>query len=357
LLDPYGKKYDYNNVNVFFERDDGTFYASTSWASVLVCRRIDNNYYAHSLLYTGGSRCFYVLTGTDKDRKCVAREADGQQQIVTKLGGNDNDLTSVWKYHDFEDKEFPLFIATTAGISSCAGGLTFCNTEYPEWIILWHTDAPVSVPVKFVIERIWPEEDYPELRTISMVHPDPWELSKYREENLYPASIQNSCETIFMPRGAHLHKEYVISNCGQDLFGLQFASNAEANFVGTYDISQRTIIMRGRRMMNPGNPELSETTLDLNDEIFGTHRYLDQEVKSVDEMRDYLKVTQTKKFKLDLLKKSSVFVLPKLGTDLFDKIDDLSESVLDTKCRFVGHVGEQVFAGATSKQWSHSEND
>ena len=64
------------------------------------------------------------------------------------------------------------------------------QTEDPEWIILWHTDASASIPVEFAIQRIWPDSDYPELRTIAMVHPDPWELSKYRKENLYPTSIQ-----------------------------------------------------------------------------------------------------------------------------------------------------------------------
>ena len=49
---------------------------------------------------------------------------------------------------------------------------------------------------------------------VALVYPSPWELNKYRPDNLYPATVADKCQSVFYLRGRHLYGTNVVTSAG-----------------------------------------------------------------------------------------------------------------------------------------------
>ena len=244
--------------------------------------------------------------------------------------------------------------AITQGISSCAGGVTFANDAKgrPSAIILWHIDFPPWVPIKEIVQQLWPEpKDCPDLRTVAFVYPDCAELNKYRPAMIYPEPIRDRCETVFMTRGDHLGVEDFSLGSGGECFGLDLADRAQADLVFTHDLNKRTEMV-GKRAAAPGDADTSITLNAFHQDVFGRYRYEAIEVKGHDRaaMRLYAtKVANTDddEVKVHKLTKCSVVRLAGVGPALFEAMKAASTPVLEAPCFMLGLRVEQELAGAT----------
>ena len=224
-------------------------------------------------------------------RKKLEKQSILREPEATIRGSSDFDYTAEpvpgWHQVVFTPGEIPLTQAVTVGISSCAGGVTFTAEKLPEVIIFWHIDASPTVPVKTIIEQIWSDLDTcPSLRTIASVHPSVWELNKYRKDNLYPEAIQARCETIFMARGKHLYDEGCAVVAGSDYFGVDVTDPSNPVLMFTNDFDKR--VMSERRGDRSTTAGLSNTLLDLKEDIFGDYRFDDYPIATTDQLEQYL---------------------------------------------------------------------
>jgi hypothetical protein len=244
--------------------------------------------------------------------------------------------------------------AITQGISSCAGGVTFANDAKgrPSAIILWHIDFPPWVPIKEIVQQLWPEpKECPDLRTVAFVYPDCAELNKYRPGMIYPEPIRDRCETVFMTRGDHLGVEDFSLGSGGEYFGLDLADRARADLVFTHDLNKRTEMV-GKRAAARGDADTSITLSAFHQEVFGRYRYEAIEVKGQDRAAMRLYATKVAKtdddeVKVHKLTKCSVVRLEGVGPALFEAMKAASTPVLEAPCFMLGLRVEQEFAGAT----------
>lgn len=244
--------------------------------------------------------------------------------------------------------------AITQGISSCAGGVTFANDAKgrPSAIILWHIDFPPWVPIKEIVQQLWPEpKECPDLRTVAFVYPDCAELNKYRPAMIYPEPVRDRCETVFMTRGDHLGVEDFSLGSGGEYFGLDLADRATADLVFTHDLNKRTEMV-GKRAAARGDADTSITLSAFHQDVFGRYRYEAIEVKGHDRAAMRLYATKVAKtdddeVKVHKLTKCSVVRLPGVGPALFEAMKAASTPVLEAPCFMLGLRVEQEFAGAT----------
>ncbi len=234
LVTPAMPRHNDNVDTGFFQRGEA-FYASTSWASVLVCQRVKGRYVAQALYACGKDRGAFIVhedwTGNKVERLTPTRFT----AYDTILEKDTSASKSGWNVFDLRPRHIVLEAAITVGISACAGGVTCSAEEDPEWLIVWHIDATPSVPLPYAIQELIPDyENLPGLRSICFLHANPWELNKYRKENLYPAKILDKCETFSLMRGPHLSQELAVYSCGQDYFGVRFAASGP-QMVGSLD--------------------------------------------------------------------------------------------------------------------------
>ena len=354
--------FDTNTLNFLEEREDGSWFAGMSWASVLVCRRVEMAYYARRLYCYGDKR---RLIGIGDFGEMIYTPEPRIVPIATSMAGQECDILSDWKCYDLEESLYPLSCAVTTGISACAGGMTFSNNEGdPEWLVFWHIDANVSVPVRHAIEWIRSidvSETSSSFRTMVSVFPNPWELEKYRAANLYPEEIVKDCQTIFMPRGAHLYSDKVAVGCGHELFGLQFVDGS-VNLVCTYEFDSRLEVLRsfGHR---EADSDVSITLRDYDENIFGSYHIDTQDIPRIStprQMRQYVGLLNRGDMQVTRDKRAHqrVLVIPRLGRALFAAVlkTDVCVVIAELPCLFLGEKAEFEFStkGEVSKRWDHS---
>jgi hypothetical protein len=298
----------------------------------------------------------------------LEREMEGRLKEFT-AGVRQSSFTSIAGQNDFEgfrpgthggwDQYFlppgmKITKAITQGISSCAGGVTFANDAKgrPSAIILWHIDFPPWVPIKEIVQQLWPEpKECPDLRTVAFVYPDCAELNKYRPAMIYPEPIRDRCETVFMTRGDHLGVEDFSLGSGGEYFGLDLADRGHADLVFTHDLNKRTEMV-GKRAATPGDADTSITLNAFHQDVFGRYRYEAIEVKGHDRAAMRLYATKVAKtdddeVKVHKLTKCSVVRLAGVGPELFEAMKAASTPVLEAPCFMLGLRVEQEFAGAT----------
>lgn len=353
LLSKHGKSYDPNTVNVLYQREDGMYFAVTSWASVIVCRKVDEVWYAHSVYTTGDKRWFGVLdkpsSGDDPATRVFTQLKPHERWTVRTDVGGSADAETDWDcyYLSLDKKQYPVALAHTAGISSCAGGVTFDTKG--EWMILWHIDAGPASPVKRIVQMLWPKaSDCTGLRTMALVFPSAWEVNKYRMANMCPPEMHAASRDLFLLRGAHLYSDKVVSNCGADVFGVEFG-RAPA-LVGTYDISQRSLRLR-KALLGPA--QLSATHIDLADEVYGSYRTGKHVVNSNETLATYFAGIDKRSPEslAETLDASGCFEIPDLIGTAFDTVDALCHPFLDIEKMLVGERAELEISGSDSEQW------
>jgi hypothetical protein len=158
--------------------------------------------------------------------------------------------------------------AVTAGISSCAGGVTYSmgDDNLPDVVIMWHVDGNLTVPVQPLIRQLWPDlAKCPPLRTIAYIYPAAWELDKYREDNLYPHEIRDRCETVYLVRGTHLYHARAVVNCSADFFGVDVSDPANVALVFSHDINPHRV---GAFKM-AAEEEIPGMVVDVEDGVYG----------------------------------------------------------------------------------------
>ncbi|WP_437648578.1 OTU domain-containing protein [Sorangium sp. So ce362] len=193
-----------------------------------------------------------------------------------------------WKRHVF-DPPLKLTCAVTAGISSCAGGVTVSSEKgAPAHVFMWHLDASLSIPLLAEMERLWPKGDKaPAMRTLALVTPSLWELNKYRPDNLYPAKVVGDSGTVFLGRGPHWYgKQPVVAGC--DLFGLDLRTKGQLDLVFTYDIDKRTEALGMWRHVVEASEDAPVVLTYFRDNLLGTYRYEDADPKTPAEMAQYI---------------------------------------------------------------------
>jgi hypothetical protein len=240
--------------------------------------------------------------------------------------------------------------AITQGISSCAGGVTFVNEKMPGVIILWHIDFPPWVPIKEIIQQLWPEK-CPDLRTLAFVYPDCAELNKYRPAMIYPEPVRERCQTVFMTRGDHLGVEDFSLGSGSENFGLDLSNPKRPDLVFTHDINKRTEMLN-KRTNKSSDADVSITLDSFHKNVFGSYRYDTIPVVGGDReaMKTYTTTvarTDDDTVKRNKLGKCSVVRLQGVGSGLFDAVEKVATPVLDTPCFLLGLRVEQEFGQAT----------
>lgn len=261
-----------------------------------------------------------------------------------------------WRQIVLGPDELTLTHAVTMGISSCAGGVTFTAGEGPpDVIIFWHIDAPPTVPVKEIIESLWPDLDAcPPLRTIVSVHPSVWELNKYRKDILYPAAIRDRCDTIYLARGSHLYDSGCAVVAGSDYFGVDVSNPDSVSLVFTNDFEKRTPIERG--VSQSSVAKLSIGLCDFNENIYGDYRFQDKPIKDPSSFKEYLARLNDGdaviEVRADKAKHGRVCRLPGLGLGLFDALKSAAgcKAVLDLGCFALGEKGDQELGGISAEK-------
>lgn len=190
-------------------------------------------------------------------------------------GGKPLASNITWNVHVFK-APLRLTHAVTAGISSCAGGVTVTSEDVPVHVWLWHLDANLSIPLLADMERLWPKgKDAPPMSTVALVYPSPWELNKYRPDNLYPATVAGKCQSVFYLRGRHLYGTNVVTSAGCNTFGLDLQAERRVDWVFTYDLDNRTEIVTNWHALLEASEDAPEVLAHLRDDLYGTYRYDD----------------------------------------------------------------------------------
>lgn len=250
-----------------------------------------------------------------------------------------------WYQIAFEEDELPLTHAITSGISSCAGGVTFTVDEgSPDVILFWHVDAPPTVPVKDVIAELFPDLAIcPALRSIVSIHPSVWEMNKYRKDNLYPRSIRDRCETVFLARGSHLYDDHCAVVCGSDYFGLDVSDPEDVRLVLTNDMDKRTYVERGVDSRSEGG--LSIGLCDFRANIYGDYRFKERAVETTSALKAHLSRVSSpdvSEVSEDKVKQAKICRMGGLGQGLFRALRRAPTcfTVLDSPCFALGAKGD-----------------
>jgi hypothetical protein len=283
----------------------------------------------------------------------VDGSADFVRSRLSDTKPSEDPGAGLWVWHQvvFKANEFPIDMAVTNGISSCAGGVTFTvNDGPPDVIILWHIDAPPTVPVRAAIQELFPDlSKCPKLRTIASVHPSVWELNKYRKDNLYPRAVQERCETVFLARGAHLFDNYCAIIGGSQYFGLDLRDPKSVTLFFTNEF-ERAFNERAIDKRTPAG--LSVGLLDYGDDLYGDYRFMGEPVDNRERLTAHLDRLEGGSQTLpavnaDTKKGRKLCEMRDLGVSLFDGLRGAStcRRVLDLACFAAGVKGDQQLAG------------
>ncbi|NER28670.1 MAG: hypothetical protein F6J89_13805 [Symploca sp. SIO1C4] len=346
-------KFDANTIATFFKRSDSsdssdTYYFSTPWASALLCRlnSTEKYYYASDLFVQGGSRSLFDL----EERKTVQTYEKRMQYMqwadIYKYRSSED---IPWKWYSFDSEKYLLNHAVTQGISSCAGGVTFpydSSDEVPEWILLWHLDAAVPVVLPVFLQVILQDVETP-LRTIVSAFPTAGELYKYRPEILYHGhKSPNSCQTIFIPRGANLYKDTSALIQGHENFGLQF-NKTDVKLVGTSEFNMSTMMSFAQKAFSKDLAAQDFVKIlerDYLDNLFGTFRYgknLEEYLKLLNKLNSP-KEREKIRSDIDTIQEKNSFMFSSHDSlpTLFSKLYKVSKTVSDANIFFTGCMGE-----------------
>lgn len=211
---------------------------------------------------------------TQKGLELPHDEVDGIPDFDT--GGGKRLATNItWSVHVFK-APLRLTHVVTAGISSCAGGVTVTSEEVPAYVWLWHLDANLSIPMLADMERLWPKgKDAPPMSTVALVYPSPWELNKYRPDNLYPATVAEKCQSLFYLRGRHFYGTNVVTSAGCNVFGLDLQTERRVDWVFTYDLDNRTELVTNWHALLEASEDAPEVLAHVRDDLYGTYRFDD----------------------------------------------------------------------------------
>ena len=250
-----------------------------------------------------------------------------------------------WCQISFEEDELPLTHAITSGISSCAGGVTFTvNDGSPDVILFWHVDASPTVPVKDVIAELYPDlEKCPALRSIVSIHPSVAEMNKYRKDNMYPRSIRDRCETVFLARGSHLYDELSAVVCGSDDFGVDVTDPDNVCLVFTNDMDKRTYTEK--TVDSRTESGLSIGLCDHRANIYGDYRFKGKPIDDTSALKSHLArlfTAEVSEVTAHKAKHAKVCRLTGLGSDLFDALQSAPTcfTVLASPCFALGAKGD-----------------
>jgi hypothetical protein len=291
-----------------------------------------------------------LLTVGEQIARPVVRKSVHSLDGDTDFGGPRGAPVTGWEQHLLEPG-IVVSKAITQGISSCAGGVTYSldKGERPKVVILWHIDFPPSVPLRAIIDQIWPDPELcPGLRTIAYVFPDSAELNKYRKAMIYPPAIADRSETVFLLRGDHLGVQDFNLGSGSEYFGLDLSSPERVDLVFTHDINKRSEMVASRvDAADDANTSITISAFHRN--VFGGYRYgpLAFEGHDRDAMRTY--VTKVARTNDDEVKASKVAAcevcrIEGLGPELFGALVEASRPVLDVPCLVLGERVELEFA-------------
>lgn len=260
-----------------------------------------------------------------------------------------------WKQFLFKP---PLRVskAVTTGISSCAGGVTLSPEKTPEHVFLWHIDGSLSIPLRPELERLWPGgKGMPDLRSVVSVCPTPWELNKYRPENLYPAGTLDRCRTVFLPRSCHLYGTHPMV-AGGLRFGVD-VSEGDLAVVFTYDLEMRLEPLTKWRGAEPA--DLPGILLDFGDDLFGMYRDDGAKVDGPEAMGKYIAAmtTEDRQARNDIKHRLREHAnkscrVPGLNADGFDTLAGAATPLLATECFYAGEKGDQELSNDSNARWA-----
>ena len=259
-----------------------------------------------------------------------------------------------WKQFIFHPP-LPVAHVVTAGISSCAGGVTITTEDTPEHIWLWHIDGSVPIPLKEDLARLWPDpRNVPDLRSVVVINPSPWEINKYRPPNLYPAAALGRCQTVYLARSCHFYAQYpVVAGC--DLFGVD-VSAAAPGLVFTYDFDKRT------EPLTPASGatavDLPSLLIDFTDNLYGAYRDGDAVVNDPATMGRYLAGATTNNRDARVAIKGRMIAgaskscrVPGFNDTAFQALARQCRSLLETPCFHVGEKGDLEMAHGRTIRW------
>ena len=296
---------------------------------------------------------------TQKDLELVETlQADGVIDFQ-KIGGLPLTNPGVtWKQFVFKA---PLKIthAITTGISSCAGGVTFSLEDIPEHVFMWHLDASLSIPMLLEMERLWPDaKDMPRFRTLALVTPSPWELNKYRPDNIHPPDVLSECQTVFMARGSHWTHEMATVVAGCDLYGVDVSQQDQVDLVFTYDTEKRAPELSNWWSLKAGDEDAPSVLGHFDDNLFGSLRYDNQAPADEDALAAYIATTTSKAqvnadsvrhFKRENVNKSCR--IPGLNAAMFKTISDAAVPLLQAPVILALEKGDTELSLHTTPRW------
>ncbi len=279
---------------------------------------------------------------TQKGLEIPHDEVDGISDFDSGSGSRlSSNIT--WKVHLFK-APLRLTHVVTAGISSCAGGVTLSNEKIPDHVWLWHLDANLSIPMLADMERLWPEgKGAPQMSTVGLVYPSPWELNKYRPDNLYPATVAAESNSVFYIRGRHFYSDNVVTSAGCNVFGLDLQTNAQVDWVFTYDLDNRTELLTNWHDLAEDDEDAPEVLAHVVDDLYGTYRYDDEDPKTTEALVAYVgrlrgEVDDVKRHKRRTTGKSCR--VPSLSAATMANLAKLSTPLLACDCLFACETGE-----------------
>jgi hypothetical protein len=284
-----------------------------------------------------------------------ARNAPGIRDFDKGRDAGPPARASADPWYEYEPGDLPIVTAITNGVSSCAGGVTFSTENPPNVIVLWHVDAPPSVPVQNALAVAYPDiTACPGLRTIAVVHPSAWELNKYRAENIYPAEVRDTSQIVWLLRGTNLYSNTVAMVSGCDLFGLDLSNPDAPALTFSYDLDKRTEVVTQR--INKVDPlELEVTRKDFADKVYGAYVNGVAPTDGATMLRYMQKMTANDPAVLDDKKtKCKVARLTNLGTGTFATVRGAATALTSANCWVVGEKAELEIGGraALSRRWT-----
>lgn len=277
-----------------------------------------------------------------------------------KVGGKPlTDPGITWRQYVFKD---PVKItkAVTTGISSCAGGVTFSMEDIPEHVFMWHLDASLSIPLLLEMQRLWPDpKELPRFRTIALITPSPWELNKYRLDNLYPPEILDECQSVFMARGTHWTHELATVVAGGDLYGVDVSEPDQLDIVFTYDTDKRAPELSNWQGLAAESEDTPSVLSHFQDNLFGKLRYQDSKPADAGGMAEYVATTTSrvkanvddiKRFKREQVNKSCR--IPAVNAAVFKTINEVAVPLIQSNTIFALEKGDTELALRATPRWN-----
>ncbi len=275
-----------------------------------------------------------------------------------KVGGNPlTDPGITWKQYVF-DEPLEMTKAITTGISSCAGGVTFSMEDIPEHVFMWHLDASLSIPLLLEMQRLWPDpKDLPRFRTIALITPSPWELNKYRPDNLYPAEIVDECQTVFMARGTHWTHELATVVAGGDYYGVDVSGPDQLDIVFTYDTDKRTPELSPWQGLTAESEDAPSVLSHFQDNLYGKYRYEDSKPADVAGIAEYIVTTTVGKTNADNVKRykrahvNKSCRIPAVNATVFKTINEAAVPLIQSNTILALEKGDTELALHATPRW------